>query len=82
MKVSLFISALFITFLTYSQSTIGNIDFEDGNFNNWTIINGTVLLPSGHGARPFLFSSFGAINGSNYNTASHFILNKTILMYL
>ena len=75
MKVSLFISALFITFLTYSQSTIGNIDFEDGNFNNWTIINGTVLLPSGHGARPFLFSSFGAINGSNYNTASHFIIN-------
>ena len=69
MKVSLFISALFITFLTYSQSTIGNIDFEDGNFNNWTIINGTVLLPSGHGAMPFLFSSFGAINGSNYNTA-------------
>lgn len=76
MKSILFFLALTVTFLSFSQSTINNLDFEDGNFNNWTTINGTVNLPPGHGARPFSFLSYGILNPGNYNQASHYIIDS------
>ncbi|MEN8928093.1 MAG: T9SS type A sorting domain-containing protein [Flavobacteriales bacterium] len=76
MKSILFFITLIYSFLSFSQSTVNNLDFEDRNFNGWTVINGTVLAPLGHGAHPFVFSSFGELDSGIYKRASHLVIDS------
>ena len=76
MKLHLLFLVTILSFSTYSQSTIGNLDFEDGDFTNWTPIHGTVGAPSGHGPLPFVFSGFGILFDSIYAQASHYIIDS------
>lgn len=76
MKSILSLLLSLVTFIAISQSTVNNLDFEDGNFNNWTTINGTVSTAPPGTPHPFSFSSFGILNASNYSNASHLLIDS------
>lgn len=76
MKYLLSFLLFLITYSDFSQSTINNIDFEDGNFNNWTTITGSVNASHGHGSSPFVFNNFGIIDSGLYFFASHLIIDS------
>ena len=70
MKVNLIVLFLFITCCSFSQSTAGNLDFEDGDLTNWTTEIGNVSAPFGT-PHPFTLDSAGIVDSGVYMTASH-----------